>query len=781
MPQQPLNTTGGALVAPNNPSMGGTSGNYFNLVTLPTIPSPVVPPPKSLTVVTPKAAQKDLTQKDGVTSQVAQAVTQQSQNKLQTAFGQSAQQPVPTGAQNPQGQTPTGQQPTQGAASSQQQPTPQQPAAVNGNPVQGSPTGTNPTVSQVTLPNGVKANYDSNTGQVTTLDGKQLVFDNARSTWVDPSTAQPPVPVGTTGESQTQIPSTGDPTADYLTSQLQQNQAQADTASAEFQKSLGQIVNGTIPLTADQQAQVAAVQSSFDNLKQLQQTANENYVKSVKLLGVRAGREQYQPGAFAEDIKDAVSKGVQKIATLDVQAAGAVADLKKGFMDDDYKIINSSYTALQNAITQKSDTLGKMQTAITSAVSVQTQRLQQQKTELDLQNTLITNAAQAALKSALKADGTLDLDVIQQMADEQGVDPNALYGAVQKAQKDEITFQQGESKFASDRLQAQATLAQTQANTAKTYQEIKTAQNTASGQAPDITSLSSDQQQKLQTNGFTKFNSGTQGLAISLATGQLAPSELSKRTTGASSYNDVLNAANAYAQATTGKPFNIAQADRDYKYATNINTQNTLNYLGSLVGSANADGSFSGGNLGDLKTLSNEVGRTNFPAVNDFAAWARYSAGDPKIAAFQATATEVADQVAKILQGGGSGSGTSDAKLQQAANLFNTGFSKAQLAATIDALQPLLSNRAKSMVNNNPYLGDYAEQFGFSKAADTSASKGSQDDKTFVESTLKAAGKSYDQVTKDIPAGQKGVIDNSTGAIGYIPESEFDPKQYTSL
>lgn len=207
------------------------------------------------------------------------------------------------------------------------------------------------------------------------------------------------------------------------------------------------------------------------------------------------------------------------------------------------------------------------------------------------------------------------------------------------------------------------------------------------------------------------------GLAQQLVNGQLAPSELSKRATGSGAYNDVLKAADEYSMKTTGKHFNIAQADRNYKFATRPQTQDTLNYLGSLVGQ--------GGNLDELKAKSNAVNRTSLPALNNAAAWSRLESGDPAIANFRVTATEVADQIAKILQGGGSGSGTSDAKLQQAADLFNTGFSKDQLNGIIDTVKPLLMNRARSMVQGNPYLSDYSDQFGFdntTKGSNTSQS-----------------------------------------------------------
>ncbi len=197
------------------------------------------------------------------------------------------------------------------------------------------------------------------------------------------------------------------------------------------------------------------------------------------------------------------------------------------------------------------------------------------------------------------------------------------------------------------------------------------------------------------------------GLAQQLISGNLAPSDLSKRATGTSSYNDVLTAADKLSMAQTGKHFNIAQANIDYKFAQQPNTQNTLKYLGSLVGGVGQTG-----NLDELVNLSNSIDRTSFPKLNDVEQWARLNAGDPSIAAYNATITEVADQIAKILQGGGSGSGTSDAKLRQANALFQSSFTKGQVIATVNAIKPLLQNRAKSLVGTNPYLSNYAELFG---------------------------------------------------------------------
>lgn len=298
--------------------------------------------------------------------------------------------------------------------------------------------------------------------------------------------------------------------------------------------------------------------------------------------------------------------------------------------------------------------------------------------------------------------------------------------------------------------------------------------------------LPPEQQSALKANGFTGFNTQTQDLATQLVNGNLAPSEASKRATGAVSYNNLLVAANKYSLATTGKPFNIAQADRDYKFAQRPQTQDTLNYIGSLVGTNNGSGQFTGGNMDELVALSNQIPRGQFPPLNDVQSWAKLSSGDVRYAQYQAVSTEVADQVAKILQGGGNG--TSDAKLQQAVNLFNTGYSKEQLQGVIEALKPLLANRAKSMVGDNPYLSDYADKLGVSKTSGGSTTRMTgPDGKLYdvpnnrVQDFIKAGGKqSFNSVGGDtnqatIPSGTLASTNNNPGNLRYAGQEGAVP------
>lgn len=216
--------------------------------------------------------------------------------------------------------------------------------------------------------------------------------------------------------------------------------------------------------------------------------------------------------------------------------------------------------------------------------------------------------------------------------------------------------------------------------------------------AAAVASATANVQLRMQKRAQMAEDSQVPALVVD---GLLAPDQLTKRST---SYNALLNAANTYSMKKYGRPFDFAKASRDFRFATQPATQNTLNYLASLTGNGQQ-----GGNLDALINISNGIGRTKFPALNNAAAWALLESGDPKIAAYHTAVVEVADQFAKIMQGGGSGSGTSDAKIKQASEMFSSGFNKEQIKSVAYTAKTLLSNREREMVRDNPYLRDYAD------------------------------------------------------------------------
>jgi hypothetical protein len=267
----------------------------------------------------------------------------------------------------------------------------------------------------------------------------------------------------------------------------------------------------------------------------------------------------------------------------------------------------------------------------------------------------------------------------------------AAGNAAQKFKLDQANIQQkqaatDEAKANAGKANAEATkvpseIAETKARTTQAY----------SAAAKDAA-----QAKQLNEAGDTQT---IQSNAQQLVEGQADPSNLSKRS---KTYDATLAAANAYSMQKYGKPFDLAKAAGDYKFATNTQTYNTLNYLNSLTGRDNQSG-----NLGKLVQMSDAMPRaTSFPPLNDAAQWAKLSSGNVQVANYYAAVTEVADQVAKILQGGGSGGGgTSDAKLKQAQDLFAKGFTAAQVKGVAnDTLRPLLANRKQEIIGDNRYL-----------------------------------------------------------------------------
>lgn len=201
-----------------------------------------------------------------------------------------------------------------------------------------------------------------------------------------------------------------------------------------------------------------------------------------------------------------------------------------------------------------------------------------------------------------------------------------------------------------------------------------------------------------QANDQDSINSN----AEQIYNGSMDPSNLNKMSRSGkagSAYNQTLARVNAISMADTGQPFDVAKAMGDYKYATQGSTYNTMNYLNSLTGRNN-----DGGNLGEVIKLSDNLKRSAFPPINNVEQWAKISAGDPNVAAYRAAIVEVSDQVAKILQGGGTGNATSDAKLNQAQEILNKNFSAGQMKQVANELRVLLANRKTGMIGTNRYM-----------------------------------------------------------------------------
>ncbi len=148
--------------------------------------------------------------------------------------------------------------------------------------------------------------------------------------------------------------------------------------------------------------------------------------------------------------------------------------------------------------------------------------------------------------------------------------------------------------------------------------------------------------------------------------------------------------------------FDFEQAAAEYGLVKSPQFQNTIRYMDSVQSS-----------IPLVIKRANELGNSKVRFVNGLANLGRDQINDPKLKKFQTDALLVADEIAKILQGGGTGNGTSDAKLNQAAQIIKASDSPQAIAAGLADVQELMSYRRKSLTH-----GTYMEN---QKSFDTSA------------------------------------------------------------
>lgn len=214
--------------------------------------------------------------------------------------------------------------------------------------------------------------------------------------------------------------------------------------------------------------------------------------------------------------------------------------------------------------------------------------------------------------------------------------------------------------------------------------------------------LSLSQQRLANTIGNGGTAPNIQGLAESVLNGKIAPSQLPGM--GVNSLRGKV-----FGEISKSHPdFDFQKAESDYiakqaytRYINSPTFQNVIKYLDSLLGTQASNGQkTSQGNLDEVVLLSDKFKRSFFMPVNKGYIWGLANSGNTDAVRYQTAVVEVADQVAKILQGGGTGSGTSDAKLKQAQDLLNTNFSAAQFKAVASELQTLLNNRRNALTND---------------------------------------------------------------------------------
>jgi len=140
--------------------------------------------------------------------------------------------------------------------------------------------------------------------------------------------------------------------------------------------------------------------------------------------------------------------------------------------------------------------------------------------------------------------------------------------------------------------------------------------------------------------------------------------------------------------------FNFEEAESEYQLAKSPQFQQTVRYMDSVQESIplviQRAQQLANGNVRSINSLLN-AGKNQFNNID--------------LKRFQTDRLLVADEIAKILQGGGTGSATSDAKLNQAGEILKASDSPQAIAAGLGDVQQLIGYRRKALTR-----GTYLER-----------------------------------------------------------------------
>jgi hypothetical protein len=132
--------------------------------------------------------------------------------------------------------------------------------------------------------------------------------------------------------------------------------------------------------------------------------------------------------------------------------------------------------------------------------------------------------------------------------------------------------------------------------------------------------------------------------------------------------------------------FDFEAASAEYVLTKSPGFQNTVRYMDSVQESIPLV-------IDRAKTLANGDVRS----INSLLNAGKNQFNNVDLKRFQTDALLVADEIAKILQGGGTGSGTSDAKLSQAQKILTETDSPAAIAAALGDVNQLIGFRRKAL------------------------------------------------------------------------------------
>lgn len=195
-----------------------------------------------------------------------------------------------------------------------------------------------------------------------------------------------------------------------LQKSVDDNQAKIDNAALEFTNTIKNIQNGTIPLTEGEQAQVDALKNSYQQLIDEQSSINRSAIGSANIRGYQTGSAEYDPTFQNKTIGAIMTTGANKVAALNVQMAGAVANLTQAIKTNNINLAKSAYDTYNKTLTDRQTTLQDTLEKIQKNIADQQAAVEKQKVQSEMDTAIadlysqgITD--QASILKELKSSG----------------------------------------------------------------------------------------------------------------------------------------------------------------------------------------------------------------------------------------------------------------------------------------------------------------------------------------------------------------------------------------
>lgn len=193
-------------------------------------------------------------------------------------------------------------------------------------------------------------------------------------------------------------------------------------------------------LTPTQNAYIGTIKDQFDTRRRQLEDLNRREQASLSQFGIASGAMRHS-ASFDSVITDAERQGLQRLQELDAQELSLIAEAQRAFEADNFKSLVEKINLATEIADRKQAELDNIQKAALEQNKLLTEQMKAQndymqniaknkQMELDYMTGYAEAIAPVALAS-LTGDETADIETITSMAQQYGIDPNVLLGAVQ--------------------------------------------------------------------------------------------------------------------------------------------------------------------------------------------------------------------------------------------------------------------------------------------------------------------------------------------------------------